>query len=93
MVKHFAVGDIQGNTDVTADMLPDLLGVRKCNFGIAEEENQGWASYRLGVDLCWGRITHHRNGSHRGQRATVKTGSLGDVMQESIQAAITVVRL
>ena len=69
MVKHFAVGDIQGNTDVTADMLADLLGVRKCNFGIAEEENQGWASYRLGVDLSWGRIIDHRNGSHRGQRA------------------------
>ena len=92
MVKHFAVGDIQGNTDVTADMLPDLLGVRKCNFGIAEEENQVGQVTGLAWTSVGGELLTIETVAIAGKGRTVKTGSLGDVMQESIQAAITVVR-
>ena len=92
MVKHFAVGDIQGNTDVTADMLPDLLGVRKCNFGIAEEENQVGQVTGLAWTSVGGELLTIETVAIAGKGRIVKTGSLGDVMQESIQAAITVVR-
>ena len=40
----------------------------------------------------WGRSAHHRDHQHAGQGKLTYTGSLGDVMQESIQAAMTVVR-
>ena len=92
MVKHFAVGDIQGNTDVTADMLGDLLGVRKYNFGIAEEENKVGQVTGLAWTSVGGELLTIETVAIAGKGRTVKTGSLGDVMQESIQAAITVVR-
>ena len=40
MVKAFTLGEIPGGATVTAETLPDLLGVRKYNYGIAEEENK-----------------------------------------------------
>jgi ATP-dependent Lon protease len=40
MVKAYALGECEGGATVTAEMLADLLGVRKFNYGIAEEENK-----------------------------------------------------
>ena len=77
---------------IDSECLEDYLGVRKYDFGTAEEENQvgqvkGLAWTQVGGEL----LTVEASAVH-GKGRMVKTGSLGDVMQESIQAALTVVR-
>lgn len=72
--------------------LEDLLGVRKFDFGKAENTDQigqvtGLAWTQVGGELLTIEAT-----AVVGKGRLIKTGSLGDVMQESIQAAITVVR-
>ncbi|MEP4484871.1 MAG: endopeptidase La [Halioglobus sp.] len=92
MVKAFALGELKGSTEVTAEMLPDLLGVRKHNYGIAEEENKIGQVTGLAWTSVGGELLTIEAVSVTGKGRHVKTGSLGDVMQESIQAATTVVR-
>ncbi|GAA5442252.1 Lon protease [Microbulbifer sp. NBRC 101763] len=77
---------------VKSDQLEELLGVRKFDFGRAEEEN------KIGIvtGLAWtevgGELLNIEASAVPGKGRMIKTGSLGDVMQESIQAALTVVR-
>ena len=92
MVKGFAIGELSGTTTVTPEMLPDLLGVRKCNFGIAEEDNKVGQVTGLAWTSVGGELLTIEAVSVVGKGRQVKTGQLGEVMQESIQAAITVVR-
>ncbi|MEH6582138.1 MAG: endopeptidase La [Halioglobus sp.] len=92
MVKAFTLGEIEGTTEVTAEMLPDLLGVRKYNYGIAEEENKIGQVTGLAWTSVGGELLTIEAVAVAGKGRHVKTGSLGDVMQESIQAANTVVR-
>ena len=92
MVKAFALGESEGGTTITAEMLPDLLGVRKYNYGIAEEENKIGQVTGLAWTSVGGELLTIEAVAVAGKGSHVKTGSLGDVMQESIQAATTVVR-
>ncbi len=92
MVKAFALGEQTGDTDVTAQMLSELLGVRKFNYGIAEEENKIGQVTGLAWTSVGGELLTIEAVAVAGKGRHVKTGSLGDVMQESIQAANTVVR-
>ena len=92
MVKGFALGDFTEKTEVTGEMLPDLLGVRKYNYGIAEEENKIGQVTGLAWTSVGGELLTIESVAVTGKGLHVKTGSLGDVMQESIQAATTVVR-
>ncbi len=92
MVKRFAMGELKEATHVTPDMLPDLLGVRRFNFGVAEEENQVGQVTGLAWTSVGGELLTIETVAVAGKGRHVKTGSLGDVMQESIQAAMTVVR-
>ena len=92
MVKGFALGDFTEKTEVTSEMLPDLLGVRKYNYGIAEEENKIGQVTGLAWTSVGGELLTIEAVAVTGKGLHVKTGSLGDVMQESIQAATTVVR-
>jgi ATP-dependent Lon protease len=77
---------------ITPDVLEDYLGVRKYRFGVAEEKN------RIGqvTGLAWtevgGEILTIEAALMPGKGNTIRTGKLGEVMQESIQAAQTVVR-
>jgi ATP-dependent Lon protease len=64
---------------ITPDLLEEYLGVRKADFGRAEEKNQVGQV----TGLAWTQVG--------GELLTIEA-SVGDVMQESIQAAITVVR-
>ena len=73
-------------------MLSDILGVRKFNFGTAEQENKVGQVTGLAWTSVGGEFLTIEVASTRGKGRVVKTGSLGDVMQESIQAANTVVR-
>ncbi|MBA6412191.1 endopeptidase La [Parahaliea sp. F7430] len=92
MVKAFALGEAEGNAQVTSEMLPDLLGVRKFNYGIAEEDNKIGQVTGLAWTSVGGELLTIEAVSVAGKGRHVQTGSLGDVMQESIQAATTVVR-
>ncbi|MDH4039693.1 MAG: endopeptidase La [Gammaproteobacteria bacterium] len=92
MVKAITLGESAGGITVSADMLPDLLGVRKYNYGIAEEQNKIGQVTGLAWTSVGGELLTIEAVALPGKGRYVKTGSLGDVMQESIQAASTVVR-
>lgn len=77
---------------VNSDNLSDYLGVRRFSFGLAEAENQvgqvtGLAWTEVGGDLLTIEVA-----AIAGKGQIQHTGSLGDVMKESMQAARTVVR-
>jgi ATP-dependent Lon protease len=92
MVKGITLGEHEAGTIVTPDMLADLLGVRKFNYGVAEEENKIGQVTGLAWTSVGGELLTIEAVATAGKGRYVKTGSLGDVMQESIQAASTVVR-
>ena len=77
---------------VDATRLEDMLGVRRFNYGRAEEENQIGQVTGLAWTSVGGELLTIEASAIPGKGNVVKTGSLGDVMQESIQAALTVVR-
>tara|TARA_B100000676_G_scaffold205263_1_gene201478 strand:- start:80 stop:1447 length:1368 start_codon:yes stop_codon:yes gene_type:complete len=79
-------------TNITAKNLEKYSGVKKYKYGIAEKDNAvgqvtGLAWTEVGGELLTIEASHID-----GKGRIIKTGSLGDVMQESIQAAFTVVR-
>ncbi|WP_299176607.1 endopeptidase La [uncultured Neptuniibacter sp.] len=93
VVKELALADAADKPVVIdADQLEKYSGVRKHNFGIAEEQDQ----IGLVTGLAWtqvgGDILSIETAVVPGKGRQVTTGSLGDVMKESIQAALTVVR-
>jgi ATP-dependent Lon protease len=92
MVKAIALGDAHSDGQVEPQDLSDLLGVRKFNYGIAEEENKIGQVTGLAWTSVGGELLTIESVAVTGKGRHVKTGSLGDVMQESIQAATTVVR-
>ena len=77
---------------VNADNLHDYLGVRRFDYGVAESEN------RIGqvTGLAWtevgGELLTIEASKFRGKGNILRTGKLGDVMQESVSAAWSVVR-
>ncbi|WP_188151126.1 endopeptidase La [Teredinibacter waterburyi] len=77
---------------VSAEKLEDYLGVRKADYGKAESENQIGQVTGLAWTQVGGELLTIESSAVKGKGLLVKTGSLGDVMQESIQAAMTVVR-
>jgi len=81
-----------GSAKVDAAALEDLLGVRKFDFGRAEDKNQVGQVTGLAWTQVGGELLSIESSSVKGKGRIIKTGSLGDVMQESIQAAMTVVR-
>lgn len=77
---------------VTSDELDHYLGVRKYHFGLAEKQDQVGQVTGLAWTQVGGELLTIEAAATPGKGKIVKTGSLGDVMQESIQAALTVVR-
>jgi len=92
VVKKLALEDWESGTEVTSENLEDLLGVRKYTFGVADEANQVGEVTGLAWTSVGGELLTIEAASVSGKGRHVRTGSLGDVMQESIQAAMTVVR-
>jgi len=77
---------------IEPDMLEHYSGVRKFNYGLAEETNQIGQVTGLAWTQVGGELLTIECALTPGKGRVVKTGSLGDVMQESIQTALTVVR-
>jgi ATP-dependent Lon protease len=92
VVKKLALEDWVTGTGVTSEHLETLLGVRKFSFGVADEANQVGEVTGLAWTSVGGELLTIEAASVSGKGRHVRTGSLGDVMQESIQAAMTVVR-
>ena len=90
-VKQQQAGKDMAST-VSSGQLEELLGVRKFDFGRAEEESQIGQVTGLAWTSVGGELLTIESSAVPGKGGVVKTGSLGDVMQESIQAALTVVR-
>ena len=82
----------RGAETIDAARLEDMLGVRRFNYGRAEEQNQVGQVTGLAWTSVGGELLSIEASAIPGKGKVVKTGSLGDVMQESIQAALTVVR-
>lgn len=77
---------------IGSDSLENLLGVRKFDFGRAENKDQIGQVTGLAWTQVGGELLTIESSAVAGKGRMIKTGSLGDVMQESIQAALTVVR-
>ena len=77
---------------LNANCLEDLLGVKRFDYGRAEVENQVGQATGLAWTQVGGELLTIESSVIPGKGNIIKTGSLGDVMQESIQAALTVVR-
>ncbi|MDC1506799.1 endopeptidase La [Oceanospirillaceae bacterium] len=78
--------------NVNAENLELYSGVRKHSFGQADVEDRVGHVNGLAWTSVGGDILTIESAVVPGKGRLVKTGSLGDVMQESIQAALTVVR-
>ncbi len=81
-----------GQVTVNAKNLDKYLGVRKYTYGIAEKENQVGQVTGLAWTEVGGELLTVEAVKVPGKGNTVTTGKLGEVMQESIKAAISVVR-
>jgi ATP-dependent Lon protease len=77
---------------VDASNLNDFLGVRKFSFGLADDENRIGQVTGLAWTSVGGELLTIEAVLVPGKGKHTYTGKLGDVMQESIQAAVTVVR-
>src|SRR6195952_3830681 len=92
VVKGLLLKKMTPKATVDGSNLNDFLGVRKYSFGLAEKQNQvgqvvGLAWTEVGGDLLTIEAV-----TMPGKGVITRTGSLGDVMKESVEAARTVVR-
>ena len=92
VVKEVVLKKRKSKAIINAKSLSKYLGVKKFRFGLAEERNQvgevtGLAWTSVGGDLLTIEAT-----AYKGKGKLNYTGQLGDVMKESIQAAMSVVR-
>ena len=92
VVREISEKNSTTTVGVDSEELEHYLGVKKFRFGLAEEEDQVGQVTGLAVTSVGGELLSIEAVVVPGKGVTVKTGSLGDVMQESIQAAMTVVR-
>ena len=94
VVKSLLLQKSASNTEmtITANDLEEYSGVRKFSYGEAETEDRVGHVNGLAWTQVGGDILTIEAAAVKGKGRLIKTGSLGDVMQESIQAAMTVVR-
>jgi len=77
---------------VTPKNIDKFLGVRQFDYGVAEKENQIGQVVGLAWTEVGGELLTIEAATVPGKGAIIRTGTLGDVMKESIEAARTVVR-
>ena len=92
VVKSLQLKKLEPQVVVTADNLPDFLGVRKYTYGRAELQNQVGQVVGLAWTEVGGDLLTIEAAVMPGKGVITRTGSLGDVMKESVEAARTVVR-
>ncbi len=92
VIKGIQLGKMTPKVVVTPDNLNDFLGVRKFNYGRAEQQNQVGQVVGLAWTEVGGDLLTIEAAIMPGKGVITRTGSLGDVMKESVEAARTVVR-
>lgn len=92
VVKGLLLKQMTAQVKVTADNLNDYLGVQKYTYGRAEEKNQIGQVVGLAWTEVGGDLLTIEAAIMPGKGVITRTGSLGDVMKESVEAARTVVR-
>ncbi len=93
VVKEKVLGQLSGDSKIIdVDDLEHYSGVRKFSFGMAEDKDVVGQVTGLAWTQVGGEILSIESAVVPGKGRQVHTGSLGDVMKESIQAALTVVR-
>ncbi|WP_194090781.1 endopeptidase La [Vibrio hibernica] len=91
-VKNILLDKDLKSVTVNMDNLKDYLGVQRCDYGKADDSNRVGQVTGLAWTEVGGDLLTIETQSMPGKGKLTYTGSLGDVMQESIQAAMTVVR-
>ena len=92
VVKGIQLKQTTGKVVVTDENLNEYLGVRKFDFGRAEKKNQVGQVVGLAWTEVGGDLLTIEAATMPGKGGTIRTGSLGDVMKESVEAARSVVR-
>ncbi|GDY28102.1 MULTISPECIES: endopeptidase La [unclassified Agarivorans] len=91
-VKEILLNKDTKKVEISQDNLSHYLGVQRCDYGKADENNRVGMVTGLAWTEVGGDLLTIETASVPGKGKLSYTGSLGDVMQESIQAAMTVVR-
>ena len=92
VVKGIQLKKYDGQVVVTEDNLNDFLGVRKFDYGRAEKQNQVGQVVGLAYTEVGGDLLTIEAAVMPGKGNIIRTGQLGDVMKESVEAARSVVR-
>lgn len=92
VVKAILLDSSVLEVDVKPENLEDYLGVRKYRFGEAEEKNQVGQVTGLAWTEVGGELLTIEAALMPGKGQAIITGHLGEVMQESVRAAMSVVR-
>jgi ATP-dependent Lon protease len=92
VVKALVMKSRKNKIIVNAKNLDKYIGVRRYSFGMAEKEDQVGQVTGLAWTEVGGELLTIESVAVPGKGKTMTTGKLGEVMQESIQAALTVVR-
>ncbi|MFN9767085.1 MAG: endopeptidase La [Pseudomonadota bacterium] len=92
VVKGIQLKKYEGTVVVTEDNLNDFLGVRKFDFGRTEKKNQVGQVVGLAWTEVGGDLLTIEAAIMPGKGNIIRTGQLGDVMKESVEAARSVVR-
>ena len=92
VVKMLLLKKAEGAVKVDGSNLDTFLGVRKYDFGLAAKENQIGQVTGLAWTEVGGDLLTIEAAVMPGKGGVIRTGSLGDVMKESVEAARSVVR-
>ena len=92
VVKGLQLKQMTPQVDVTSDNLNEFLGVRKFTYGRAEQQNQVGQVVGLAWTEVGGDLLTIEAATMPGKGTIQRTGQLGEVMKESVEAARTVVR-
>jgi len=92
VVKEILLKPATKKIKVTPKNLDKYLGVKRFRFGLAEEQDQVGQVTGLAWTEVGGELLTIEAALVPGKGKLIHTGQLGDVMQESIQAAMTIVR-
>jgi ATP-dependent Lon protease len=92
VIKGLQLKQLQAPVLVNANNLADYLGVRKYSYGRAEQQNQVGQVVGLAWTEVGGDLLTIEAATMPGKGVITRTGSLGDVMKESVETARTVVR-
>ncbi len=92
VVKQLLLKEQKAKVSISSDKVTEYLGVRRFSYGLAEEQDQVGQVTGLAWTEVGGELLTIEAVVMPGKGKQMTTGKLGDVMKESIEAAITVVR-